>query len=732
MDPNYVLFRKMDDFFKEHFPDTASMFHDKPALAHQHGCTLIRHSPCNNHRWPVHSWNFNMHQVQLVQPQFAQEATFTFLRICHCPPYMGTENTKCNDFECRLAKHVWSNGQIQPLVSVSDPTYLSRQADLLAVLLPEPPPTSDVQSKPPAIKLLVLVKEPITLARDPITEVSISELENLGQLGRNIVQTILQLTPNNGRPHQPLEFNLSHCHNNLGGFSTLSAHNLLFAALQQFNRAFYNGELRWEFTINLPPSNTGHALNRCTLTLHKHLQPICKLCYKQSQRNNTSCVNALCKRTPPPAAKSSRGNGAKSANRAASPSIPKTTQGSPLATQQPAGSTPWPSVDSSSPSRSRCFAPDHKPSYSKISDQKLLQKRTSGSVPAVTSQPPKSAKLLNEGQPPSCRTCNEPLRCIKCTPVTPANNVSAEASMEVTLDPSSLSKSELETINLRPQAPNTDRATQQDSQTTQTLQSLQTLQSQQPQTSAFALAVNVATLEQHLSDVKGWVQKNEETLETVRHNLSESIATIQGLNDKTDQLTNNTTKLQETVTSKADTKTVNSIKQTMDHHLTRIRTQEQLTGEIKEQQGLNLTSLSERLTSMQIQLDALYKRSKTPVQADIITIGTSSEQTEQVELTDQNNTQHSDNMDTDRPYEAGVTSGPLLNPPFQYYDTEVPNDIFQDEAGTESQTHTLSPSPASEHTTADTSQPRSEELTDTGSVALNGKRSSSRKPKPIN
>ena len=160
-------------------------------MAHRQGATLIRYSPCKNYKWPVHSWNFNMHQVQLVQPQFAQEATHTFLRICHCPPYGGTETSKCNDYECRLYKHVVFNGQMQPLVSAPDPTYLSR----LVVQTPQPPHTPDIYSRPPALKMLVLVKEVITHLHHTITMNSVRELDNLGQVGRNIVQTIMQLIP---------------------------------------------------------------------------------------------------------------------------------------------------------------------------------------------------------------------------------------------------------------------------------------------------------------------------------------------------------------------------------------------------------------------------------------------------------------------------------------------------------------------------------------------------------
>ena len=147
---------------------------------------------------------------------------------------------------------------------------------------------------------------------------------------------------------------------------------------------------------------------------------------------------------------------------------------------------------------------------------------------------------------------------MSCHPVTPVNTSTAEAPMEVMSEPDS-------PLNLRPQAPNTDRATQPGPQTSQTLQSFQTLPSQQAQQiPEAALAAKVATLEQHFSEVKGWVQKNEENLETCRHNLSETMTTVKGLNDKTEQLTNIVAKLQET--GKADTKTINSVKQTLDKH----------------------------------------------------------------------------------------------------------------------------------------------------------------------
>ena len=66
------------------------------------------------------------------------------------------------------------------------------------------------------LKLLVLVKEAITLAWDPITTASFPELNCVGNLSCTIVQTLVHLIHSNGRPHQPFKFNLSHCQNSLG------------------------------------------------------------------------------------------------------------------------------------------------------------------------------------------------------------------------------------------------------------------------------------------------------------------------------------------------------------------------------------------------------------------------------------------------------------------------------------------------------------------------------------
>ena len=100
MDPNYTLFRKLDDYYRAEFPQLSGMFFDLPQMARQNQGTLIRYGPCVNPKWPQHPWSYHIHQAQFAQPHFAQMVTLDFLRVCHCPPYRYSAHGKCHDFEC--------------------------------------------------------------------------------------------------------------------------------------------------------------------------------------------------------------------------------------------------------------------------------------------------------------------------------------------------------------------------------------------------------------------------------------------------------------------------------------------------------------------------------------------------------------------------------------------------------------------------------------------------------
>ena len=102
------------------------------------------------------------------------------------------------------------------------------------------------------------------------------------------------------QPPKPLEFNLGHCASNAGGFSTLSAHNLLFASLQKVNTDYYEGKLRWQLTITVPPpgrNSNPNSLNKCnTQSEHKDHLGMCMGCYKQARTNSNVCQDPKCKK----------------------------------------------------------------------------------------------------------------------------------------------------------------------------------------------------------------------------------------------------------------------------------------------------------------------------------------------------------------------------------------------------------------------------------------------------
>ena len=233
--------------------------------------TVIRY---NTHR-PLekHHWNFSAHQIHISTPQLASQNISSFLRSCHCPPYLRTPFRSCPDWQCDLPRSLLQGNIVSVLTQVDSTvcTQLiqSQLTQALAVVIPQKD-----QLAPKSVKLLAIVKD---------TNLRPNNTTLFREVGDHIIHFIRKLIG----PVQQFEFNMTHCYNNSGGYSTITAHNLLLSALKNVSE-----ELRFKINISLMPGN-GKKVNSCTD--HMQYPPICLTCYQQHSANTLNwCANMRC------------------------------------------------------------------------------------------------------------------------------------------------------------------------------------------------------------------------------------------------------------------------------------------------------------------------------------------------------------------------------------------------------------------------------------------------------
>ena len=242
--------------------------------------TIIRYNTCTR---PVEKqdWNFTCHNVQFTVPQLAANNITNFLKSCHCPPYHRKQ--RCHDWQCDLPKSIMVGSVVSTLASVDHDTVQSithsQLPQALAVVMPPKDPLS-----PSALKIVAIVRD---------TNLRPDNTELFKEVGEHLIRLIRTLVG----PINMFHFNMTHCHSNSGGYSTITAHNLLFSALKNVN----DQNLRFMLNISLMPNTNKQFVNCCTSNSHIQFPPICLTCYRQNIANRSEqdrmqdwCANERC------------------------------------------------------------------------------------------------------------------------------------------------------------------------------------------------------------------------------------------------------------------------------------------------------------------------------------------------------------------------------------------------------------------------------------------------------
>ena len=236
--------------------------------------TVIRYNTCTR---PIEkqAWNFTCHNVQFTVPQLAANNITEFLKSCHCPPYHRKH--RCHDWQCDLPKSIMVGSVVSTLATVDHYTVQnithSQLPQALAVVMPPKDPLSQK-----SLKIVAIVKD---------TNLRPENTALFQEVGEHLIRLIRTLVG----PTNMFQFNMTHCHNNSGGYSTITAHNLLLSALKNVN----DQNLRFMLNISLMPNTNKQFVNFCTSNSHIQFPPICLTCFRQNIANRSDwCANDMC------------------------------------------------------------------------------------------------------------------------------------------------------------------------------------------------------------------------------------------------------------------------------------------------------------------------------------------------------------------------------------------------------------------------------------------------------